>query len=58
MKYEVTGFLNEEFVKFIVSVPENTTKYQVYLMIIGKYKEKVILNGLIDIVPVIELDFN
>lgn len=43
MKYEVKAMLKENSVKFIVTVPETINKYQVYLFLLGKYGDDIII---------------
>ena len=37
-KYEVPAILNGERVKFVVSVPDQSSDYQAMLYLTGKYK--------------------
>lgn len=56
-QYEVPTILNGKRVKFVVSVPDNATKYQVKLILTGKYKDESLVVISDEITQVVELDF-
>lgn len=56
-QYEVPAIINGEKVKFVVSVPSDVTKYQVQLILIGKYKDENLTIISDEIVQIVELDF-
>ena len=56
-KYEVPAILNGKRVKFVVSVPDSTTKYQIKLILTGKYKDESLVVISDEISQIIELDF-
>lgn len=55
-KYEVPAMVNSKRVKFVVSVPDWLTDYQVMLYLAGKYKndDPVIISN--EITEIVELD--
>ena len=56
-QYKVPAILNGEKVKFVVSVPSDVTKYQVQLILTGKYKDENLTIISDEIVQIVELDF-
>lgn len=56
-QYEVPAILNGEKVKFVVSVSSDVTKYQVQLILTGKYKDENLIIISDEIVQIVELDF-
>lgn len=55
-KYEVPAILNGERVKFVVSVPDWSSDYQVKLYLTGKYKNDDIVIISSEITEIVELD--
>ena len=56
-KYEVPAILNGKRVKFMVSVPDSATKYQIKLILIGKYKDESLVVISDEITQIVKLDF-
>ena len=55
-KYEVPAMLNSERVKFVVSVPDWSSDFQVMLYLTGKYKNDDIVIFSSEITEIVELD--
>lgn len=55
-KYEIPAILNGERVKFVVSVPDWSSDYQVKLYLAGKYKNDDIVIISSEITEIVELD--
>lgn len=55
-KYEVPAILNGEKVKFVVSVPDWSSDYQIILYLTGKYKDDDIVIISSEITKIVEFD--
>ena len=56
-KYEVPVILNGKIVKFVVLAPDSATKYQIKIILTGKFKDESPVVIIDEINQIVKLDF-